>query len=87
MDTGTRQTLNGVCGFSAADMYAVGGNSLILHYNGSEWSEVDVGSGFDLNDIWCADAGDIRAVGDGGTNIQATARTKGKGKDQGKGKK
>ncbi|MCL7489195.1 MAG: hypothetical protein M8357_13590, partial [Desulfobulbaceae bacterium] len=81
--------LNGICGFSETDMYVVGADSLILHYNGSEWSGVDVGTGYDLNDIRCAGTGDIIAVGDGGTIIQATARTKGKGKDkdQGKGKK
>ena len=38
MDSGTTDTLWGVWGSSGSDVFAVGDNGTILHYNGSTWS-------------------------------------------------
>ena len=69
MDSGTANTINGVCGTSASDVYAVGNDSIILHYNGTEWTAMNTEAGVNLNDIWCSDKNDIIAVGDDGTVI------------------
>ncbi len=58
--------LNGVCGFSPSDIYTVGSNGVILHYDGKEWIPVDNSVDADFNDIWARDENDIYAVGSGG---------------------
>ena len=55
--------LNGVAGGSAADVFAVGGNGLILHFDGTEWSEMDSGTVAGLNSVWSVSGDGVYAVG------------------------
>jgi len=38
MESGTEEYLTAIWGSSDEDMYAVGDNGLILHWNGDNWS-------------------------------------------------
>ncbi len=55
-----------VWALSESDLYAAGRDGLLAHYDGSEWTEIETETGFDLNDIWAASGSDIFVVGDGG---------------------
>jgi len=55
-----------VWGAAADDVYAVGKDGTILHYNGTNWSTQASGTTGDLNGIWGDAADDIYAVGNGG---------------------
>ena len=59
--------LKGIWGSSENDMYAVGGvgdeGTLILHYNGFEWSLVNHNFSGYLFDIWGSGPDDVFAVG------------------------
>lgn len=77
MDTPTDYPLYGIHGRSATDIWAVGGNdyaesnserAVILHYNGSTWTESPPAVFFDttypLDDVYAASANDVWAVDD-----------------------
>jgi hypothetical protein len=59
--------LLGVWGASDTDIYTVGTNGTIAHYDGSLWSDMYSGTSFRLESIWGSSGSDIFAVGAGGT--------------------
>ncbi len=67
MTSGTSNLLYHVWGTSGCNVYAVGANGTILHYNGRAWSVMDSGTTVPLYGIWGNSANDIFAVGDAGT--------------------
>jgi hypothetical protein len=64
--SGTTWTLNGVWGTSSTDVFAVGENGTILHYNGAIWDSMDSGVLVALNDVWGSSSTDVFAVGQNG---------------------
>jgi len=70
MDSPVTQNLNAVWGRSRSDIYAVGNNGVILHYNGIDW-KIQIASNQsspiqnDLHAIWGNDT-DIYIAGDDG---------------------
>ncbi len=67
VSSGTTQDLWSAWGTSASDVWAVGWNGTILHYNGTSWSSVSSGTlPMDLYGVWGASASDVWAVGSGG---------------------
>jgi hypothetical protein len=66
--------LSQVTGFSGDDIFAVGGRgpaaSLVIHFDGKAWSEMQVPPGGVLRGIWGANDGEMWAAGDSGTLIQ-----------------
>jgi hypothetical protein len=76
MDSGiTEEYLWGVWGTSENNVYAVGGgmwenfSCVILHYDGTSWSEVECITENRLENIWGTSENDIFAVGTGGTIV------------------
>ena len=67
MSSGTGDDLKGVWGTSTSDIFTVGGSGRILHYDGSEWSEMSSGTANILYDVWGTSAFDVFAVGENGT--------------------
>jgi len=63
MSSGTTQTLYGVWGSSGSDVFAVGSNGTILHYNGSTWSSMTSGTTNALLGVWGSSGTDVFAVG------------------------
>jgi hypothetical protein len=63
MTSGTTKNLYGVWGSSSSDVFAVGLNGTILHYNGSNWSTMTSGTTEGLNGIWGSSANNVFAVG------------------------
>ena len=63
MDTDVSVTLRGVFGFSADDVYAVGYDSTMLHFDGARWTAIDPPSGVDLFGITGTPNGDLFVVG------------------------
>ncbi|MEK7648942.1 MAG: hypothetical protein AAB400_03425 [Patescibacteria group bacterium] len=61
--------IRGVSTVSASDMWAVGDNGLIAHYNGTAWTEVSSPHGDRINAIHMLSQSDGWAVGDGGKII------------------
>ncbi|MFC1591428.1 DUF4372 domain-containing protein [Thermodesulfobacteriota bacterium] len=62
----TGYDLNSVWGTSDSNVYAVGDEGTILHYDGSSWSSVESPTDYDLNAIAGNSASDIYAVGERG---------------------
>jgi hypothetical protein len=56
-----------VWGSGAADVWAVGSNGTVTHWNGSTWNAVSSGTSASFNGVWGSGAADIWAVGNGGT--------------------
>jgi len=68
----TDDDLSGVYGFSSSDVFAVGENGTILHFDGAEWSEMAYPAdapGSDLGGVWGPAPWDVFAVGSDGTII------------------
>jgi hypothetical protein len=55
--------LTSVWGTSSSNLYAVGAAGLILHYDGSSWTQQSSGTDFSLIDIWGFDKEHIFAAG------------------------
>jgi hypothetical protein len=60
-------TMIGVWGSSAENIFAVGGSGKILHYDGTSWSSMQSGTTVQLNSVWCSSGSDAFAVGSAGT--------------------
>ena len=67
MNTGTDAHINAIRGLSESDIFAVGQNGTILHYDGSSWSSMASGTTQSLNGVFIYDSDDVYAVGDNGT--------------------
>ncbi len=52
-----------VYGTGVDDVYACGNKGAMFHFDGSEWSYVDMGSGVPITSIWGPDGGPLYAVG------------------------
>jgi photosystem II stability/assembly factor-like uncharacterized protein len=70
----TSQTLRDVWGRSASDIYAVGDQGTIVHYNGSGWSSMASGTTANLRGVAGA-ATATYAVGQGGTLLELSNGT------------
>jgi hypothetical protein len=44
--------INKIWGTSSNDLYVVGNNGNIAHYNGSQWRRIESGTDVDLKDVW-----------------------------------
>lgn len=62
-------TLRGVWGTSASDVWAAGQNGAIVHYNGTSWSSVSSPTSQGLVSVWAASASDVWAVGYSGAIV------------------
>jgi len=70
MSSGTTNNLNGLWGSSGSDVFAVGDNGTILHYDGTAWSAMTSLTTNNLNAIWGISANFAFAVGAHGTILQ-----------------
>jgi len=73
MESGTTEHLKGIWGSSATDVFAVGKDGIILHYDGSNWSDISSGKG--LWDVWGSSNTDVFAVGEYGTILHYDSDT------------
>jgi hypothetical protein len=67
--------LYSVWGNSSSDVFAVGYDGTILHYNGSAWSAMSSGTTDVLGGIWGSSASDVFAVGEGGIILHYNGST------------
>jgi len=59
--------LNAIWGSSGTDVFAVGDNGLIIHYDGNNWSLMGSGTpDLDISGVWGTHGSDVFAVGSGG---------------------
>jgi hypothetical protein len=56
-------TLMGIWGSSETDVFAVGDNGTILHYDGKTWNHMISGTNDDLRDVWGTSPSDVYAIG------------------------
>ena len=65
---GGRVSFRGIDGFSQQDLYAVGGDREVWHFDGENWSPIDIGSRqkFRCNAVCCAEDGYVYIVGEYG---------------------
>ena len=81
MTSGTSENLKSIWGVTQKDIFIVGLDGTILHYDGSVWSAMDSGVTYSFYDIWGSSANNIFAVGnryqyyDGITNATETLAT------------
>ena len=75
MTSGTTNWLSGVWGSSGSDVFAVGLNGTILHYNGSTWSSMTSGTTNGLGGVWGSSASDVFAVGSSGKILHYNGST------------
>lgn len=67
--SGVTQHLDAVWGTAADNVYAVGRQGVIVHWNGSRWRRLHTGTGEDLAAIYGSSASDVFAAGIGGTRL------------------
>jgi hypothetical protein len=53
--------------FSESDMYAVGGNGDVWHYDGKKWTQMGFPSNVELGTVTCAGDGQVYISGEGGS--------------------
>jgi hypothetical protein len=63
----TSTYLRSVCGRSGSDVFVVGTDGLILHYDGSAWRSMSNGTSSYLLGVWCIPGSDVYAAGNEGT--------------------
>lgn len=63
MESGTSSVLWWVHGFSSRDVYAVGANGVVTHFNGTGWRVEREGADFTLFGVWGATPEELIAVG------------------------
>lgn len=61
----TNNALRGIFGTSASNIWSVGVQGKIIHYDGTAWAIEPTTTALTLNDVWCATASECWAVGDG----------------------
>ena len=66
MDSGTTSNLKDIWAISGEDVFAVGVDGTILHYNGSAWSPMTSGTTQALGGVWGSSGMDVFAVGNSG---------------------
>ena len=52
MPNGDGWQVNKMWGSSSSNLYAVGNNGNIAHYNGSSWTKIESGTTTNINDVW-----------------------------------
>ncbi|NHZ40892.1 hypothetical protein [Massilia aquatica] len=57
-------------GFSSNDIYCVGGEGDVWHFDGTAWSQVQFPSNIDLNSVCCAGDGEVYISGYQGTTFK-----------------
>jgi|GEM_PF-765534 len=67
MPTGTTSTLTGIWVNAPADIFAVGTDGTILHYDGTAWHPMTSGVTESLYAVWGTSGSDVYAVGTNGT--------------------
>jgi hypothetical protein len=70
MESPTAENLRDVFGFSTGDVFAVGDNGTILHFDGSAWTAMASGTTANLAGVWGAAPDDVFATGDAGTFLR-----------------
>lgn len=75
MQSGTTRNLTGVWGSSPTDVFAIGGNGTILHFDGRHWTRMSVPGEPDLISIWGSSGRDVHAVGDRGVILHFDGQT------------
>ncbi len=63
LDSGVSVTLNDVWGSAPDDVFAVGGNGTILHFDGNTWTPMASGTTESLSAVYGYGASDVYAVG------------------------
>jgi hypothetical protein len=69
-DGDEHRKLLGIWGSSERDLWSVGSQGYILHYDGSGWTAVESGTTRTLTAVWGSSARDVWAVGELGTILQ-----------------
>ena len=72
---GDMYSLHGVWGSSGTNVFAVGTNGTILHYNGSTWLAMSSGSTDTLRSVWGSSGTNVFAVGTNGTILHYNGST------------
>ena len=75
MTSGTTNGLKGIWGSSGSDVFAVGSNGTILHYDGNAWSPMSSGTTDVLKGVWGSSGSDVFAVGSNGTILHYDGNT------------
>ncbi len=61
--TTTTSSLSDVWGTSADDIFAVGADGFVVHFDGTGWTPMVSGTTSDLQNVWASAADDVFAVG------------------------
>jgi len=67
----TEGTVNDLWGSSDTDVYAVGSDGLIVHFDGNEWTEMTKVTSAGLQAVWGSSGRDVFAVGYGGAILHS----------------
>jgi photosystem II stability/assembly factor-like uncharacterized protein len=64
-----------IWGASPSDVFAVGDNGNIIHYDGNVWSTMNTGTIINLTGVWGSSPSDVFAVGLSGTILHYNGKT------------
>jgi hypothetical protein len=62
MDSGVTQELEDVWGTSPSDVFAIGRDGIILHFDGTTWTSMNSSTTMPLRDIWGSSSSDVFAL-------------------------
>ena len=64
-----------ICGTSSTDVFAVGGQGTIIHYDGNMWSGMTSGTTYPLLGVWGSSSSNVYVVGSGGLILHYDGNT------------
>lgn len=67
VDASTDHGFEDIDAFSDSDMYAIGGNGDVWHFNGTRWQQMGFPSNVQLGTVTCAGDGNVYISGEGGS--------------------
>ena len=62
LDSGTTKDLVGIWGSSGSDIFAVGSEGTMLHFNGNTWAEMESGRTDSIFDVWGSSSTNVYAL-------------------------
>jgi hypothetical protein len=75
MPVPAKSALRAIHGTSTSDVWAVGADGVVLHFDGTDWKSMNLGMPTNLTGVWASSPTDVWLVGEGGAVFRYDGRS------------